>query len=163
MKEVTTNYADLLPGDLVFVMGQKWFSRIIKKVTRSPFSHSAIYVGGGAVIEAEALRVVGYESLYTYAGHYEVVRLSDGVGRNALHNGLAWLISQRGRRYSYWTIVRLLFKCLFGFTVGKRDKTNVICSMLAVEFLQNCGVYVPSGDMSPEDLYEWMKTQGKAV
>ncbi len=47
---------EILPGDVVLISGNSRLSDIIKLVTRSIWSHCALYVGNGNIIEADNLR-----------------------------------------------------------------------------------------------------------
>jgi hypothetical protein len=44
---------NLKKGDILLFKGQSYISKAIQFVTRSPYSHSACYVGDGYVIEAD--------------------------------------------------------------------------------------------------------------
>lgn len=142
------------PGDLVFVSGTDWISYIIRWVTKSKYSHMAIYIGGGEVIEAQAFRKVGKRELSYYAGKYDVVSVPM-TEKQRLH-GLIWVLRQQGRPYSYWSDFIILMRRLFGIVIPWREDKNIMCSRLARDFLFHCGLPIPDEDMSPEDLYEWI-------
>ncbi|KIL38297.1 hypothetical protein SD70_27160 [Gordoniibacillus kamchatkensis] len=142
------------PGDLIFVSGIDVISRIIRWVTESKYSHVAIYVGGGRVIEAQAFRKVGFQELAYYEGKYDVkpIRLREP---QRIH-GLVWILNQRGRPYSYWSDFVILLRCLFNIHIPWHEGLAIICSRLGRDFLFHCGLPIPDENMSPEDLYEWV-------
>lgn len=144
------------PGDLIFVSGTDWISRAIRWVTKSKYSHVAVYVGDGKVIEAQGFRTVGFQDLFFYSGHYDIMTLPRTVDYDELRSGIHWLLIQRGRRYSYWSDFVILLRCLFGIKLSWHEGANIICSRLARDFLFHCGLPIPDENMSPEDLYEWV-------
>lgn len=145
------------PGDIIFVSGTDWISSVIRWVTRSRYSHVAIYVGEDSVIEAQPFRKVGLESIAAYSGLYEVVQLPTIIDEINRQKGLYWLYAQRGRHYSYWSDFVILIRNLFGLVIPWHEGDDIICSRLARDFLAECGLPIPDEDMSPEDVYEWLE------
>lgn len=148
------------PGDLIFVSGTDWMSRIIRWVTKSSYSHVAVYTGFGYVMEAQGFRRLGFRCLLIYDGEYDAKPLPP-VTPDKLREGLNWLYSQRGRRYSYWSDFVILMRCLFGIAIPWKEGKAIMCARLARDFLFHCGLNIPDEDMSPEDLAEWLDAQRK--
>lgn len=140
-------------GDLIFVHGKDFISEAIETITHSSFSHVAIYIGNGKVIEAQGGRTVGTQSLDYYNGEYTVCPL-DLTGEQ-LTKSLPWLLAQRGRPYDYWDIFILFLRCVFWLKVPWREGKAVICSILARDWCKQNNLPIPDIDMSPGDLHIW--------
>jgi hypothetical protein len=141
-------------GDLIFVSGIDWISRAIRFVTKSKYSHVAIYIGNGKVMEAQGFRKVGFRELSYYSGRYDIVPLPRSVTHEQLCAGMHWLMLQRGRPYSYWSDFVILLRCI-GIRLPWHEGIAIICSRLGRDFLFRCGLKIPDENMSPEDLWEW--------
>jgi cell wall-associated NlpC family hydrolase len=150
------------PGDLIFVEGRGLVATLIKWVTKSKYSHVAVYVGDGKVIEAQGFRRVGFQALSFYSGQYDIQPLPRSVTHEGLCAGMHWLLLQRGRPYSYWDDFVILLRCLFGINLPWHEGVSIICSRLARDFCFQCGLPVPDENMSPEDLWEWIESYKEA-
>lgn len=144
----------LCVGDLIFVRGSGFIARMIEDVTRSKYSHVAIYVGYGQVFEAQGMRTAGYRPLLDYNGSYDVV-CTDRTP-SEVFKGIAWLKQQKGREYSYWSIFVIAVKKLFGIDIPWHEGREIICSRLARDYVYQLGYPIPDVDMTPEEVYEWM-------
>lgn len=145
------------PGDLIFVHGTSLVDRIIRWVTKSQYSHVAIYIGDGKIIDAHPFRKVGINLISIYSGDYDIKSLPVTVTHEQLNVGLYWLYLQRGRHYSYWSDFVILLRCLFGIKLSWHEGASIICSRLGRDFLFRCGLPIPDENMSPEDLFEWLE------
>jgi hypothetical protein len=142
------------PGDLLFVSGTDWIAKLVKWVTKSKYSHVAVYMGNGQSMEAQAFRTVGLEAVSQYT-LYDIIPLPP-IDPENLAIGLQWLLQQQGRHYSYWSDFVILMRKLFGILIPWHEDDEIMCARLARDFLFQCGLPIPDEDMSPEDLYEWM-------
>lgn len=146
-------------GDIVFIRGRSWISKVIKWLDKGEFSHVAMFVSDNEIIEAEystRVRVVPFKY-----GDYEVIRLNlNGEQKKSVTELSAIL---EGKRYDFVQIIILLFTLLFGIKgLSKfRDTKEVICSELVGLILDELGI--GEGDMvsyTPNELYVYLSEQG---
>lgn len=145
---------DLKPGDLIFVHGTDWISQCIERFTKSKYSHVAIYIGDGQVMEAQGNRTVGTRSLSYYVGLYDVFRVP--LTHEQLEAGLAWLNNEKGIEYDYWDIFVLFMRCVFNLQIPWHECHRLLCSRLMRDFLFYCNLPIPDANMTPEEVFEWV-------
>jgi cell wall-associated NlpC family hydrolase len=131
----------LVPGDVLLTDGNSRMAALVRRVTRSPWSHVAMYVGPleeGAdprcIVEADV------------AGGVKAVRLSELKGLrvrvlrprgldDTLRRRLAdWVVSRIGGQYDLahaWALAKRLLRLPFASTLPKaQSATRFICSTL---------------------------------
>jgi cell wall-associated NlpC family hydrolase len=148
---------DMKHGDLIFVRGTDTISRIIEWLTSSKYSHVAMYIGNGEVIEAQRLRSVGLAPLSEYDGKYDVYTcptLTDDQRKQIIE----YARSMGGIKYDYLDIARLFLRCVFRLELPIDDPTRIICSELIVKAYSKAGIKLVQGredyDVTPEDVAE---------
>ncbi|HEX7844018.1 MAG TPA: hypothetical protein VF469_41370 [Kofleriaceae bacterium] len=108
---------EIRDGDILLFRGKSWLSRIICRVTGSPYSHAAIVawwnerlmmleaVGKGIVVSRMSVVV------NTYSGKVELWTTDEDLGRAEVI-----LAAQRllGKRYSPYKLIRNLERLVFG-------------------------------------------------
>ena len=149
----------LQPGDVILVAGRTRFSRLVRRLTRSSWSHVAIYVGSGhdddpsrTVIEADVEAGVRMISIADLADcRIQVVRASrlPPTARQAL---TGHLLDQVGHHYDLAHVIQLARLLLFTplpvlrwlgpRTVRRADPSRAICSTLVAHALFSAGVAI---------------------
>jgi hypothetical protein len=133
------DYADIRntirDGDIVLFQGTSIFSRLIRWVTKSTFSHSGLAVWWGdrlMVLEATEpeVRVMPMSILI---GHYPRVDLFSPV--RTLDRRAVVIAAQQalGKKYAVWTVIRYVRRILFKMRGGgdpRRPPDKFVCSQL---------------------------------
>lgn len=139
---------------ILLYRGESWISKAIKWQTRSPYSHAAIQLDDGSVVEAWHIGGVSHVSgpgvNHTPGTEIDVFGFSRNVSGRIDHNRAtaeAWLLSQVGARYDYRGVLRF---------VSRRDwpaNDAWFCSELVAEFCAILGVQlldrIPWSHVSP--------------
>ena len=149
----------LKPGDVILVAGKTRFASLVCRLTRSSWSHVAIYVGTGhhadpshCIIEADVEAGVRMIALAELADHdIQVVRASR-LPEGSRDELIAYLLARVGRRYDLDHVIELarllliapspLARWLSPRTVRRADPTRAICSTLVAHALFTAGVTV---------------------
>ncbi|HZH06576.1 MAG TPA: YiiX/YebB-like N1pC/P60 family cysteine hydrolase [Lautropia sp.] len=149
----------LQPGDVILVAGKTRFSAIVCKLTRSTWSHVAIYVGPGhhpdasyCIVEADVEAGVRMITLERLADHdIQVVRARrlPEASRQAV---IDYLLARVGLRYDLDHVLDLarlmllapspLGRWLRPRTMRGADPTRAVCSTLVAHALFTAGVSV---------------------
>jgi cell wall-associated NlpC family hydrolase len=149
----------LMPGDVILVSGRTRFSALIRRLTRSAWSHVAIYVGPGhhedashCVVEADVeagVRLIPLEGL----GDNEILvvrasQLPDAAREELVH----YLLARVGHPYDLNHIVGMARLILFAplplgrllspRTMRAADPTRTICSTLIAHAFFTAGVSI---------------------
>jgi cell wall-associated NlpC family hydrolase len=149
----------LQPGDVILVAGKTRFASLVCKLTRSTWSHVAIYVGPGhhadpahCIVEADVEAGVRMITLADLADHdIQVVRASrlPEASRQEL---VDYLLERVGLRYDLDHVIALgrlmlfapsaLGRWLSPKTMRRADPSRAICSTLVAHALFTAGVSV---------------------
>ncbi len=149
----------LQPGDVILVAGKTRFASIVCKLTRSTWSHVAIYVGVGhhpdpahCIIEADVEAGVRMITLAELADHdIQVVRASR-LPDSSRQELIGYLLARVGHRYDLDHVIELarlmllapspLGRWLSPKRMRRADPTRAICSTLVAHALFTAGVSV---------------------
>jgi hypothetical protein len=149
----------LQPGDVILVAGRTRFASLVCKLTRSTWSHVAIYVGAGhhpdpahCIIEADVEAGVRMITLSELADHdIQVVRASR-LPESSRQELIDYLLARVGLRYDLDHVIALARLMLFApspwgrllspRTMRRADPTRAICSTLVAHALFTAGVTV---------------------
>lgn len=127
-------------GDVVLYHGgNNWISRVIKRVTRSEYSHVGVYVGDGFVAEAQLNGFVythkfdpkDYEGVNVYRLKKDK-RFKKSVFREVVNNYI-------GRRYGFLDLIRIFIFTYTGLKTSRRSK-GMICSEAVAQVYRDLGV-----------------------
>lgn len=144
-------------GDVVFYRPKSLISFCIAKLTGSPYSHVALVVGDGTIIEANRFiksRVVSFTFNSEEHALYRIEGLTSEQKRSIVLEALAL----QGMRYDYGQIIGFLFRLLFKWNRdGLFDRANMlICSELIDRVFDSVGIprkgFTQVGDVTPQDL-----------
>jgi hypothetical protein len=149
----------LQPGDVILVAGKSRFASIVCRLTRSSWSHVAIYVGPGhhpdplhCIVEADVEAGVRLITLDRLANHdIQVVRASR-LPETKRQELIDYLLARVGLRYDLHHVFDLARLILFApsplgrwlspRTVRRADPTRAVCSTLVAHALFTAGVSV---------------------
>lgn len=151
------NLQNLKPGDILICTGHRFLSRIIMKVTRSRFSHAALYIeqwGIPSVMDAQndginSRPFLAWDNKYQY--DIRVFRHPEGVIEKAICMRAA---TKTG--VTAYDFVSFILRYPIKLITGKwRQKKNFDSAMTCSEFVAWVyGVEKPY-TFTPEDLYNW--------
>jgi hypothetical protein len=147
-------------GDIVFIRGKNWISKLIRFFDKGEFSHVAVFVSKNEIIEAQyttEARIVPF----TYKD-YEVINMNMTTSQMEFVRILSKDIE--GTRYDLKQILLLFIKLVFGLGgLGKfNDMKQLACSELAGVFLMETGYGGEELiDMTPNELYRYLKSEVK--
>lgn len=148
--DMTTWKAMLQAGDVILVEGNKLISRVVMAVTHSTWSHSALYVGDGRVIDplpstGTVLNTVdAFENLN--------IRVCRPVGLNETERRRVcdFALSHLGRRYDHMNVSNIL-RSYFrkkrdaSEFLGDISASSEVCSGLLAEAYDQVGFVVLDG------------------
>lgn len=148
-----------LPGDLIMVRGKElhrerrsWArfatSWLIYKLTASPYTHCAVYAGGGLVIDVDLGQPVRSSPLAAMS-HYDVFRKKN-ASRQDRHRAVYFCSMKRGMAYDDAAVLWIAAEKITGrrFTGAKNDPHRWFCSELAAAAWQ----IEHAGRITPADL-----------
>jgi len=148
-------------GDIILIKGRWWnpLSKLIELLTFGPYSHSAVYLARGKIIEASWTGVI-ISSINRYKNRYDVFRLKDEY---LTIESMMWFIANKiGAKYDYLGLIGILLSI-----IGKRkhndydDKNRYWCSELIADGLLFAEYDVnfdkDTCRVSPNDLFRLFK------
>jgi hypothetical protein len=153
------NPTRLKTGDILHCSGKRLLSKIIKKLTRSKFSHSALFIeiwGQPYVIDAQSdgVNVRPFDEwLKKYDYNFIVHRFSGELDRMALSKRAMTKVGHTGYDIE-GLVIKQPIKILTGTWKEKGDTTE---RMYCSEYVAWVYGVEKSYRMSPEDLYLWCK------
>ena len=159
----------LKPGDIVLTSRFGWpeggMGTIIRKITKSKYSHSAIYVGGGKIVEAIGQGVVVSElkKYFNGANRVDFRRFKNVNDSHRLKVASEALkIAKKHPKYDdeqLWRIFGAYIKAggnISKMKLSEYNKEKYICSELVFVAAQNAGIVAHKGvtraDITPEKL-----------
>lgn len=160
--------SSLRTGDLLFACGDYPISRLIRRLTGSPWSHCGMVFRLDAIDQVlllESVEAVGVRfaplSKYTrdywrgrpYRGRVVLARVDGAEGLAARLGQFG--INQLTRPYDWWEMLRVLYRLLFGRQRRHRDRAYV-CSELVYESFLDAGLKLNTdarGFVSPDNLW----------
>ncbi|KPV43350.1 hypothetical protein [Alicyclobacillus ferrooxydans] len=151
----------LQPGDLVFIRGTEGLAGPIKKFTRSPYTHIAGLAIDGELIESQALRRTGYQSLETYRGVADVYTCKV-LSPEQRHQIVDFVKREVGGKYDYFLFGWLAFRSLLGNAMPSYfGSKRHICTTLWADAYKQVGIelcphtpYPTPGELSASKLLQ---------
>lgn len=161
---------DLKTGDLVFCNGNYFFSKLIRKFTKSAWSHVGIIykdenLNRILVLESEKIYGVRLAPLSKYLKDYHgknkpykgkvfLARIVPEIPEEELKKGVSFGLDELTKPYDNWEIFRIAIRIIFG--IGRREKNrNYICSELVQECFKHANYDFKDNDtkISPDDIW----------
>ncbi len=147
-----TLLACLQPGDVLLVEGNNRVGSVIKYLTQSTWSHSALYVGdylqgGDAFIEADIVEGVRSVGFGEFVGMHTRICRPIGLSQADARKVCEFAINRLGSQYDLRNVVDLARYFLPGIpiparfrrqflAIGSGDPTRAICSTLIAQAFQ---------------------------
>ena len=133
------------PGDVLLVEGKQRFSKAIKYLTQSNWSHSAIYIGDEKLIEADLKEGVRIIPLQKYMEYHTRICRPKNLSKSDENAILNFVNSKIGGQYDIKHASNLLKIALNPRlnlrkvlkNLGSSDPTEVICSSLIADAFQS--------------------------
>lgn len=146
---------NLKVGDVILVKGKDFIGRTIDEIEHGQYSHSAIYVGNGKIIEAEWNKVV-YSSIEKYTGKADIFRVTFDLTIEQQNKIVEYANSCIGEPYDYFLLILELVRYVFHFILPYKEYHKVICSVLVNDCYKDAGADLCLGTKypSPVDLSE---------
>lgn len=131
----------LQPGDVLLVEGKQKFSSAIKYLTQSNWSHAALYIGNGVIIEADLKLGVIKTEIEKYQDYHTRICRPINISDSDLGLIVHFIEAREGLTYDIKNIFDLA-KFLFPappvplrwkrkmLEMGSQDPTKVICSSI---------------------------------
>ena len=148
--------AVIAPGDVLLVEGNTRFSKAIKYLSQSTWSHAALYVGdsgpggepGHWLVEADVVDGVIMVPLAQYAEMHTRICRPVGLGEEDRAKVIGYVLARLGHRYDLKNIVDLVRYLLPQppvpvrwrrrlLALGSGDPTRAICSTLIAQAFQS--------------------------
>lgn len=129
------------PGDILLVEGTSRISEAIKYLTQSTWSHAAVYIGGGQLIEADVEAGVRYLPLDAYDDYHTRICRPVGLARSEIAALIDYMVARVGHQYDKRHIIDLARYLVPTppvpsrwrsrlLVLGSGDPTRAICSSL---------------------------------
>ena len=165
----------LQTGDLFFASGNYLISKLIRKFTKSPWSHVGIVFpvksqGGALLLESVEDRGVSFLPIARYLEDYHRGRPYNGPVVIARVKGLRkknadklgqFGIDELAREYDHSEIAKIVERIILGKGRVKRDR-EYICSELVYECFLRAGIefkYDKRGFISPENIWRDVRVE----
>ncbi len=151
--------ARLMRGDVLLAGGNTRMAALVRRLTRSPWSHVAMYVGpldegpdARCVVEADVAAGVRAVPLSEFDGQRVRVLRPTGLPAGERHRLADWVVSRIGDEYDHahaWALARRLLGLPLTARAAPMVRSGFICSTLLAQAFALAG-YRISGEL-PRD------------
>jgi len=129
------------PGDVLLIEGKQRFSKAIKYLTQSNWSHSAMYIGNNTLVEADLKEGVRFIPLKEYMDYHTRICRPKNISSEDLKDLFRFISSKIGWQYDTKHVTDLLKIALNPRSnlrnifrrLGSPDPKEVICSSLLAD------------------------------
>ena len=136
---VSAPASEIQPGDILLISGNTLVDKIIKLVTRSPYSHVVGVVNPNQVVEILPLSTARFKKIQDYTGRADVFtceRLSNDDRRKIVD----YVTGKIGASYDYYLIIWEASRYLFNWVWPYDNKDSSLCSTLWSEAYRKAGI-----------------------
>ena len=136
---VSAPASEIQPGDILLISGNTLVDKIIKLVTRSPYSHVVGVVNPNQVVEILPLSTVRLKKIQDYTGRADVFtckRFSNDDRRKII----SFVTGKIGSSYDYYLIIWEASRYLFNWVWPYDNKDSSLCSTLWSEAYRKAGI-----------------------
>ncbi|KAA0751572.1 hypothetical protein DN401_23400 [Bacillus sp. BF2-3] len=151
----------MIVGDIIVVSGKSLISKMIQKVAGSKWTHVALYIGGGYIIEIDwnTKSSIVRETYSISNLEYMVLRNKNALTKEQQEIIISTAVSyqRKGFQYDWLRLISLYLKSKFPNSklINKLDRRNkFICTELVDEILKEAGIDLfpnQGGDIFPHD------------
>ena len=141
---------ELIPGDFILTHRHRLLAALISLAQKRRFkgadarfahwSHAAVIVAAGSVVEAETLGVTRHPISRYHDDEYHVVRLGDELSPDGRRRVVAFAEQQVGNAFGFLDMIGSGLHLLFGWPLRWVRRNHEICSSLVVKALQQGGL-----------------------
>lgn len=148
----------LKPGDVILVGKPSPIGFLIEKFTKGPYTHSALYIGDGNIIES-AWNGVVMTTLDKYENYpYKTAMRHKTANKNLLQASIQWAYSQVGKGYDYLGLFGIANSLILRKDYNALDdKDKYWCSELIADAFIKSSIDVDfspdTWKVSPNDFY----------
>lgn len=127
------NTDNLKPGDIINIRKNSLTSFLIRLFSKSYYSHSACYVGGDLIIEADE-KGVHLSYIDKYDCDEIAIFRNKWATKKQLDNAASWMCQQIGSKYDFLGVFGLVLN-IFGVSKGNSldNKKRYWCSELVAD------------------------------
>lgn len=143
----------LRPGDVLLTEGNTRAAALVRRVTRSPWAHVAVYVGSlessdnpRCIVEADVSAGVRAVPLSVFKGQRACIVRPLSLGESDRRRLADWLVSRIGDPYDLayaWALGRVFLRLPAPRTIVQ-DARRFICSSLLVQAFMFVGHPIPA-------------------
>lgn len=139
-------------GDVIFVRGDGFISKIVRFFDKGKYSHVAIAVDKYNVIEIDFKMKSKLVDVIKYDG-LEQELIETNLSKEQKHKFMEEFPNYLNKNYDYLMVLGLLLKREYN------SKRSYICSELVYELLYNVGYFKKplDGNIAPNKLYDLLK------
>ena len=131
--------SDIQPGDILLIRGDTWVDKIIKLVTRSPYSHVVGVVNSDHVVEILPFSTARFKKIQDYTGRADVFTC-ERLSNDDRTKIISYVNGKLGTSYNYnllfWEASRYFLNWVWPY----ENKDSSICSTLWSEAYRKAGI-----------------------
>lgn len=139
---------DLKVGDIILVKGRDLLGKTIDDIEHSKYSHSAIYIGSGKIVEAEWNKVI-CSPMEKYAGQADIFRPKFDLTIVQQSKIVEYAKSCVGEPYDYFLLLLELVRYALHVILPYKEHKKVICSVLVDDCYRKAGIELCPGVKYP--------------
>lgn len=137
-----------LAGDIIACKDDTWIDKVIRLITRGSYTHVALYVGDGLVLESSWVGLK-LSRLSTKRGKYELYRVP-GIDAAQRVDIIKYAAHRIDSKYDFKLLFAVGVKILLGIDLGWDDPNKFICTEIIIDALRVNGVKVKE-ELDPDD------------
>ncbi|GAB6172373.1 hypothetical protein JCM15765_18510 [Paradesulfitobacterium aromaticivorans] len=131
--------SEIQPGDILLIRGNTWVDKIIKLVTRSPYSHVVGVVNPNQVVEILPLSTARFKKIQDYTGRADVFTC-DRLSVDDRKKIVDYVTAKIGTSYDYNLVIWEASRYLLNWKWPYRSKDSSLCSTLWADAYRKAGV-----------------------
>lgn len=153
MREVSLLQRQIKPFDILFHKGKTPIARIIKKLTKEPYSHCAFFISDFHLLQLDYKSPTVIKHLEYPRGNYDVYELITPLTEQEKEKVINFIMQRIRTSYDFKLIFSRLFNILIGTPIiNSKNKYN--CDELVRDALRSVGINLIDDDspLSPGEL-----------
>ena len=143
----------LKPFDIIFYKGETPIARIIKKLTKSEYSHCALAIDQLHLIQLDWKNPISIQHLSYLLGQYDVYRINVELTEEEKEKIVLFIRERLSTTYDWKLIFSRFFNILFGTKIISSDHLYN-CDELIISAMRHVGINLIEDDvkMTPDTL-----------
>lgn len=131
--------SEIQPGDILLIRGNTLVDKIIKLVTRSPYSHAVGVVNQNQVVEILPFSTTRVKKIQDYTGCADVFTC-ERLSNDDRTKIVSYVNGKIGTSYDYSLIIWEASRCFFNWVWPYETRDSSICSTLWSEAYRKAGI-----------------------